>query len=525
MKKLLLSFLGLGFVLGAGAQTLTVGNIAVVRIGDSVATPSSTSVPVVIDQITTAGAYVNSIMLPRTGSNAISLAGSATSEGQLALASDASSINLFAYKTVPGTATIASTTSATVSRVVLSINASGTVSMPTLTSTRFSAGNPRSVATNGTSYWGIGSNTGIAYGNATSNLDTLVSSSSTNIRCINIFAGRLFYTTASGTSGIWRMSSAALPTNSGNTASPYIGTSTGSSPYGFAFNPDTTICYISDDRVLASGGGIQKWTRSGFTWTLAYTLATGASSTVGARSIAVNWSGANPLIIAVTAEATSNRVISITDAGSTSVATTLATAGTNTVYRGVSFTPGTNVLPVKYNSFTATNTPNGNQLKWSTASETNNHRFDIERSVNGSEFVLIGMVKGNGNSNRVNNYSFVDVDVTAGTSCYRLSQVDFNGSSELSKSVCVTTEKTKAAAVSTTPNPFSDKITVAYTTANLSAVTFEVIDMIGKVHYAATEQVKGEHAFTVNTSALPQGVYFVRITNGTEVKTQRIIKK
>ena len=525
MKKLILSFLGLGFVLGVNAQTLTVGNIAVVRIGDSTAALSSTSVPVVIEQITTTGTYVNSILLPRTGTNAISLAGSATSEGHLTLATDASSINLFAYKALPATATIASSTSAANNRVVISINSSGTVSMPTLTNTRFSAANPRSVVTNGTSFWGVGSNTGVAFGNATSNLDTIVTSSSANIRCVNIFAGRLFYTTASGTSGIWRMSSAALPTNSGNTAAPYINTVSGSSPYGFAFNPDTTICYITDDRVIASGGGVQKWTRSGNTWTLAYTLGTGASSTVGARSLSVNWGGTNPLIIAITAEASANRVISITDIGSTSTATTLATAGTNTVYRGVSFTPGTNLLPVKYNSFTAVSTPNGNQLKWSTASEVNNHRFDIERSVNGGDFVLIGMVKGNGNSSRVNNYSFTDVDVAAGTACYRLSQVDFNGASELSKTVCVTTDKTKAAAVSTTPNPFSDKITVAYSTDNTSNVTFEVIDMIGKVHYSATEQVKGEHAFTVNTSALPQGVYFIRITNGDEVKTQRIIKK
>lgn len=182
-------------------------------------------------------------------------------------------------------------------------------------------------------------------------------------------------------------------------------------------------------------------------------------------------------------------------------------------------------LPVKYNDLSATGTDNGNLLKWSTASEKNNSHFNIERSVNGAEYEVIGLVKGAGNTNKVTSYAFTDVQQHAGTTCYRLNQVDFNGVSELSKSVCVTAEKVKQASVNTTPNPFNDKITVAYTTANVSAVTFEVIDMIGKVHYASTEQVKGDHEFNVNTSALPQGVYFIRITNGTEVKTQRIIKK
>ncbi|MES2690819.1 MAG: T9SS type A sorting domain-containing protein [Bacteroidota bacterium] len=526
MKKLLLSFLGFGFVLTAQAQTLTVGNIAILRLGDSVTTLANTGAAVAIDQITATGSYVNSVILPRTGANAVTLGATATSEGQLTLASNASSINLFGYKsTYPYSAAINTSTSAAVSRVVVSINASGVISMPTLTATNFSASNPRCVASNGVSYWGVGGVTGIAHGNSTSNLDTIVSNTTTNIRNINIFAGRLFYTSASGTSGVYRMSSAALPVNSGNTATPYIATGTGSSPYGFAFNPDTSICYISDDRVIASGGGIQKWTRAGSTWTLAYTLGTGTTSTVGARALSVNWSGTRPVIVAVTAEASLNRIISITDIGSTSAALTLATASANTVYRGVSFTPGTNVLPVKYNSLTAANTPNGNLVKWSTASEKNNSHFNIERSLNGSEYEVIGLVKGAGNTNKVMSYSFVDVGNYTGTACYRLNQVDYDGNSELSKSVCVTTEQAKAAVVATTPNPFNDKITVVYNSATASAVTFEVIDLIGKVHYNTTEHVKGDHAFTVNTSAFPQGIYFIRITNGNEVKTQRIIKK
>jgi hypothetical protein len=53
----------------------------------------------------------------------------------------------------------------------------------------------------------------------------------------------------------------------------------------------------------------------------------------------VDWSGSNPLIYATTAEGSANRLVKITDTGSASTATTLATASPNTIFRGVAFAP------------------------------------------------------------------------------------------------------------------------------------------------------------------------------------------
>lgn len=183
-------------------------------------------------------------------------------------------------------------------------------------------------------------------------------------------------------------------------------------------------------------------------------------------------------------------------------------------------------LPVSYKSFTASQTVSGNLLKWATASESNNSGFEVQRSINGSKFATIGFVKGAGNSASVKSYSFVDGEKVSGTSCYRLKQIDFNGKSELSKEVCVAAEKASNTEMSATPNPFNGNLTVNYGSASEGTATVEIIDVIGKVHYNGTESlVKGNNTFNVNTEALPHGVYFVRISQGTHVKTQRIIKK
>jgi hypothetical protein len=87
-----------------------------------------------------------------------------------------------------------------------------------------------------------------------------------------------------------------------------------------------------------------------------------------------------------------------------------------------------NPLPVELTSFTASMTEfNTALLKWSTESETNNDRFEIERSQDGAEFEYLGQVKGAGTTNKAHNYSLIDENPLPGVSYYRLRQVDLDG--------------------------------------------------------------------------------------------------
>ncbi|MEP7258380.1 MAG: metallophosphoesterase [Flavitalea sp.] len=66
-------------------------------------------------------------------------------------------------------------------------------------------------------------------------------------------------------------------------------------------------------------------------------------------------------------------------------------------------------------------------LSWTSASEVNNKYFTVERSANGQDFILIGKINGSLNSEKENNYSFVDEHPFTGINYYRLSQVDVDG--------------------------------------------------------------------------------------------------
>lgn len=87
-------------------------------------------------------------------------------------------------------------------------------------------------------------------------------------------------------------------------------------------------------------------------------------------------------------------------------------------------------LPIELLSFNVNNTDNKNTIVWSTATETNNNYFIIERSTDADVWETISTVNGNTNSNTITTYHFIDESYTNTLNYYRLSQVDLNGDME-----------------------------------------------------------------------------------------------
>ncbi len=87
------------------------------------------------------------------------------------------------------------------------------------------------------------------------------------------------------------------------------------------------------------------------------------------------------------------------------------------------------IIPVELTSFTANVNHSGQvELNWSTATETNNQLFEIERRTEEGQFATIGYVEGHGTTTEPQNYSYTDVTVNTGIYFYRLKQLDFLGS-------------------------------------------------------------------------------------------------
>ncbi|MBK5286405.1 MAG: T9SS type A sorting domain-containing protein, partial [Bacteroidia bacterium] len=190
--------------------------------------------------------------------------------------------------------------------------------------------------------------------------------------------------------------------------------------------------------------------------------------------------------------------------------------------------PSNNPLPVELISFTGTALSGYNQLLWTTASETDNNGFEIQRSENGRNFSRIGFVDGAGNSNTTKNYDYRDNNITSELYYYRLKQVDFDGKESLSDIIAVSKNNNKPFSVtSLSPNPFQNIFYVDFSKPYSGQLSWQLMDINGKVVVAKSEMLKSSPGITVSivNGTIPSGIYLMRIVAGEKTAIMKVIKE
>jgi GEVED domain/Secretion system C-terminal sorting domain len=193
---------------------------------------------------------------------------------------------------------------------------------------------------------------------------------------------------------------------------------------------------------------------------------------------------------------------------------------------------GTAPLPISLLSFAGRKQDKTNMLEWSTASETNNKGFELQRSANGTDFTSIVFVNSKaigGNSSAQLNYNFADVTPLAGTNYYRLKQVDKDGKFSMSHIVAIKGLKpTSLQLVNVYPNPTANKLNVNIESPVTENITLFVTDMAGKTLINLRKAVAvGDNNIELNVSALPTGSYLIKAicANGCETTTAKFVKQ
>lgn len=169
-------------------------------------------------------------------------------------------------------------------------------------------------------------------------------------------------------------------------------------------------------------------------------------------------------------------------------------------------------LPIKLANFEVTAVANKVTINWRSATETNTDHFDIERSIDGQNFSMIGRKASIGNSSIIHNYSFVDANVVDGSIYYRLKTVDKNGLYTYSgvKTVQISTAKSSISKVY--PNPFGvgHILTVVYSSQKGDKATFQLTNTIGQKLNTTTFPVHaGSNTLSISIGQLPPGIYYL----------------
>lgn len=186
--------------------------------------------------------------------------------------------------------------------------------------------------------------------------------------------------------------------------------------------------------------------------------------------------------------------------------------------------PVNSPLPVELVSFTGRALEGSNELRWVTASELNNDRFEIERSENGSSFETIGSLKGKGTTSATSVYLFNDTQISERLYYYRLKQMDLDGTSHFSGVVLI--RRMPEGTGSVFPNPFNDFMVITLKNRYKGLVRVKLYDLKGRLVLDAQRPSEG---ITVSldfaTTTIPQGSYLLQVITLSETGVYKIFKK
>ena len=185
-------------------------------------------------------------------------------------------------------------------------------------------------------------------------------------------------------------------------------------------------------------------------------------------------------------------------------------------------------LPVQLSAFSGQATGTGSQLSWTTASELNSARFEVERSANGTTYATLASLAAAGTSTATHSYHYLDAAAPAGTSYYRLRQVDFDGASAYSPVVVLTRAGSPNGTASAVqpqafPTLFTDMLSVALPGMEAPrAATVALLTLDGRTVYSYHLALSAAPQALSGLPTLTPGLYLLRITTAAGTTTQRV---
>lgn len=176
--------------------------------------------------------------------------------------------------------------------------------------------------------------------------------------------------------------------------------------------------------------------------------------------------------------------------------------------------PQSDALPLNLLTFTASAKANTTILDWETSSELNSKGFEIQQHED-DRFVKIGYVDAIGYALQKQQYQFKVSSLKPGWQHFRLKMLDQDGNYTYSPIANVRIVKEDAFTLSPIiPNPAGTSTSFSILVGRDQQVNLLLFDASGKLLRTIYQGVltdEGQHDFSISTTALPTGTYYLKV--------------
>ncbi|MFM2283892.1 MAG: hypothetical protein RL222_1396 [Bacteroidota bacterium] len=166
-------------------------------------------------------------------------------------------------------------------------------------------------------------------------------------------------------------------------------------------------------------------------------------------------------------------------------------------------------------------------LTWTTVSEINTLKFEVEKSTDGVNFSYVGEKAAAGNSDQPLSYTLNDEHPVPGNNYYRLKMVDqdlsFDYSNIVNIKVADAGQPLKDAIISVFPNPTTGKLNVVYQSTKEQTLRLQVFNAIAQSMLNELVDVpKGLHTMVIDAQDYAKGMYILSVQSASGEDSQQV---
>lgn len=184
------------------------------------------------------------------------------------------------------------------------------------------------------------------------------------------------------------------------------------------------------------------------------------------------------------------------------------------------------ILPLQLLDFYGVGNHTQNFLTWRTANEQDLTTYEIQKSIDASNYSTIAVIPAK--NNYANQYQFTDVNIKSTNNFYRLKINGLNNEVKYSPVINLQNSVKEITISNISPNPAINTVNIAVLSPAAQPINYQVIDVSGKTIAKGSFNIAaGNTNKQLDVSAYPAGILFFKMydKNNKLLNTQKILKQ